>query len=568
MRALSAAQRAQDIARLTRDGVDVVVIGGGITGAGIALDAATRGYSVGLVEKDDFASGTSSWSTKLVHGGIRYLPQGDIGLVREALIERGRLLNNAPHLAHPLTFVLPLYASSRRPVGLPIAVPGGIGLGAILDIGLTLYDRLAGGANVREHHRIASAEVVRLAPMLRPEGLRGGFLYVDGQTDDSRLTLAILRSAAEVGAALVNHAAVTGFTRDEHGRLASATLCLNAPGEADVPVSIRARHIINATGIFAERIEALTGGVPRLRIEPSKGVHLVLRAETLKIGRDAVVLPETEDGRIIFLVPWRSRVIVGTTDTGTGDLDRPIANDEDVDYLLTHINRSLRFNVTRADILSTYAGYRPLLRLRDNRTPARLSRTHAIVEGEGGLLTISGGKLTTYRSMAQGLVDRIDARMGVRNACVTQGWPLAGAVGWPASIVVTQRRGAALGVSALTCVYLASTYGALADEVLDLIEANPTLIHPLDPELPTIMAEVVYAVRAEGALTITDVLERRLHLAIESADHGVGIAPLVATLLATELGWSDTDIQTQLADYSRYVTIHDGGLARVALGRV
>src|SRR5215472_989226 len=256
MRPMTAEQRAIDLDAMAREGVDVLVIGGGITGAGIALDAATRGYRVGLVEKNDFASGTSSWSTKLVHGGIRYLPQGDVALVREALIERGRLLANAPHLVHPLRFVLPLYDSSRKPVGLPVALPGGFGLSPTLDLGLAMYDMLAGRQNVARHRRINRAEVMRLAPCLRPDGLRTGFLYYDGQTDDTRLTLAVIRSAAEAGALVANHATVAGFERGAGNALNAVQVRLSAPGENGREVVIPARHIVNATGIFAEQVEA------------------------------------------------------------------------------------------------------------------------------------------------------------------------------------------------------------------------------------------------------------------------------------------------------------------------
>ncbi len=587
MRALNAQQRAEDLATMTREGVDVLIIGGGITGAGIALDAATRGYRVGLVEKSDFASGTSSWSTKLVHGGIRYLPQGDVPLVREALVERGLLLRNAPHLAHPLTFVLPLYSFSRKPVGLPFGPPWGVGLRPILDIGLTLYDALAGRLNVRHHKRIDRAEVLRRATCLRSEGLRSGFLYSDGQTDDTRLTLAVLRSAANAGARLANYAQVTGFEQDANARLSAAHVRLSAPHDPDAEraVTIRARHIINATGVFAEQVEALTGQSPQLHIVPSKGVHLVVSREDLDIGDDAIVLPETEDGRIIFLVPWRSSVIVGTTDTGEGDLDRPIADDTDVDYLLEHLNRSILHPIPRERIVSTYAGYRPLIQFRHSRTPSRLSRTHAIVENEVGLLSISGGKLTTYRRMAQDAMDRIDAREGVKHPCETAQWPLAGADNWPATApgsrvhgpspaparsqsgaAAVVQRGQALSLNAATIAHLGTSYGSLALEVLDLVAAEPTLASPVVPGLPAIMAEVVYSLRNELALTTTDVLERRLRLSLEAADHGRSAAGTVASMLATELGWSNAQRAADLAEYTRYIAMHDGGLQRTPVG--
>ncbi len=561
MQLIQAGARLTHMAALARDGVDVLVIGGGITGAGIALDAATRGYRVGLVEKGDFASGTSGWSTKLVHGGIRYLPQGDVPLVHEALVERGRLLQNAPHLVHPLEFVLPLYESSRHPVGLPVAPPGGVGLGMLLDIGLGVYDLLAGAHNVERHQRLSREEVLARAKCLRPAGLTQGFLYADGQTDDTRLVLAVLRSAAAVGAHLVNYAQVVGFAASAAGRLSAAQVRLTGPQDAGATYTIPARHIINATGIFAEQVEALTGAPPKLRIEPSKGVHLVVRREALALGTDAVVLPETEDGRVIFLVPWRSRVIIGTTDTGTGDLDHPQANAADVDYLLDHLNRSVVRPLDRSEILATFAGYRPLLRVHSGgRTAARLSRSHAIVEGTQGLLSISGGKLTTYRIMAQEVLDRVDAREGLRHPHATEAWPLAGAVGWADAQPALHERAMALGLSAATAAHLGASYGTLAAAVLDRVAADPSLAQPLDPELPAIRAEVLESIEAEGALTIADVLERRLRLALEAADHGVGAAPLVADLLAAHHGWDAATRAVQLADYQMVAKSHDAGL--------
>ena len=562
MQPLAGPGRQANLAAMARDGVDVLVIGGGITGAGIALDAATRGYRVGLVEKGDFASGTSSWSTKLVHGGIRYLPQGDVPLVHEALIERGRLLQNAPHLVHPLEFVLPLYTSSRHPVGLPVAPPGGLGLGMILDVGLGMYDLLAGSHNVERHQRLNRDEVLERARCLQPDGLTQGFLYADGQTDDTRLVLAVLRSAAAVGAGLVNYARVVGFDEGPDGRLRAAQVQLSGPQDGAATYTLPAKHIINATGVFAEEVEALTGATPQLHIEPSKGVHLVVRREALAIGDDAIVLPETEDERIIFLVPWRSRVIIGTTDTGTGDLDHPQANTADVDYLLNHLNRSVVRPLDRSEILSTYAGYRPLLRLRQGKTSARLSRTHTIVEGAHGLISISGGKLTTYRLMAQEVLDRVDEREGVKHPHATEDWRLAGGVGWPDAQLALMKRAAMLGLPSPTVAHLSASYGALATSVLDRAEADPALAMPLDPDLPTILAEVDEAIANESALTIADVLERRLRLTLEAADHGLRAAPLVADHLTAVYGWDAATRAAQLTEYQTVAYSHDAGLGR------
>ncbi|HEV2237125.1 MAG TPA: glycerol-3-phosphate dehydrogenase/oxidase, partial [Ktedonobacterales bacterium] len=433
MEPLDAAARARNLGALAHDAFDVLVVGGGITGAGIALDAALRGYRVALVEKGDFASATSSRSTKLVHGGIRYLPQLDFALVREALAEQRRLLRNAPYLVRPLTFVLPLYRDARRPVGTPIAPPYGIGLGLILDAGLWLYDALARRLGRARHRRISAREALELAPSLRPEGLKSAFLYTDAQTNDTQLTLAVLRTAAQHGATLANYAEVTGFTRSSDppgGRLSGATV-RDALGGGCFPV--RARHIVNATGIFAEQIERLAGDGARVRIEPSKGIHLVVDRARAGLREMAVVIPETEDGRILFVVPWGPRALIGTTDTGSGDLDDPEASPVDIAYLLRHVNRVLDRDLTEADILSIYAGYRPLVRTRPGAT-ARLSRSHVVLEHPtNGLVTVVGGKLTTYRIMAQQVMDRLARRDGLPATHPTQRLPLAGGMDWPAA---------------------------------------------------------------------------------------------------------------------------------------
>lgn len=545
---------------MAREGVDVLVIGGGITGAGVALDAVTRGYRVGLVEKRDFASGTSSWSTKLVHGGIRYLPEGDVPLVREALVERGRLLANAPHLVHPLAFVLPLYGWSRHPVGLPIAPPAGIGLDFILDTGLTIYDVLAGRENIARHRRIDRDEVLRRAACLRPADLRSGFIYDDAQTDDARLTLTVLRTAADAGAYVANYATVVGFDRGPDGQVRAAHVRVDAGTAAARALTIAARFFVNATGVYAEQVEELIGESPRLSIEPSKGVHLVVTREALDIGDDAVVLPETADRRVIFLVPWRSRVLIGTTDTGSGDLDHPRANAADVDYLLGHVNRSVTHPLAPSDIISTFAGYRPLLRLRHTRTPARLSRSHAVVRGTSGLISVSGGKMTTYRVMARDVMNRITELEGTGRRCKTAGYRLLGATGWPGAAEALTARGAALGLGPDVIAHLGMGYGSLADEVLNLVAGNAALGQRVVPDLPTIAAEIVYAGQAELALTVADALGRRTRLALEAHGHAVAAAPRVAVLLGDALGWDAERRARELADYADYIALLDAGI--------
>ncbi|MGO8950606.1 MAG: glycerol-3-phosphate dehydrogenase/oxidase [Ktedonobacterales bacterium] len=539
--------------------LDVLVIGGGITGAGIALDAVARGYRTGLIERSDFASGTSSRSTKLVHGGIRYLPQFDVPLVREALIERGRLLRNAPHLVQPLSFILPLYASSRRPVGLPIAPPLGIGLGLILDTGLTVYDGLAGQENIAPHHRLTSDDVVSRAPCLKVEGLKTGFVYFDAQTDDTRLTIAVLLSAAQRGALLANYCAATGFT-EESGTLRGVVAETTRPNLSPSRVAITARHIVNATGVWAEETERLAGESPGLEVVPSKGSHLVFAKESFDLGDEAIVLPETEDRRIIFIVPWLGTALVGTTDEAARDLETPVANESEIDYILGHLNRFVRVPVSRSDILATYSGYRPLLKLRTGRTPARLSRSHAVVEGDDGLISISGGKLTTYRRMAQDVMDRIDAREGRHQGHPTTKMPLFGGAGWFDSRAAFLRRAGQLGLGREIAEHLSQAYGTAASDLLDLIAASTELKELLVPDLPYIAAEVVHACRAELALTIEDVLARRTHIAIQERSRGTIVAPRVAELMAHELGWPVDEQDRQLAAYQDFARKESGPL--------
>lgn len=547
MEELSHTTRARNLALMGSETFDVLVIGGGVTGAGVALDAAARGYRVALVEKADFAGGTSSKSTKLVHGGIRYLPNFDFALVREALIERGLLLRNAPFLVHPVGFVLPIYKGDRHPVGLPFTTPWGIGLGLVLDIGLWFYDALAGRLNLKKHRRLSREEVIQLAPALVTENLKEGFIYYDGQTNDARLTMAILRTAVQYGAAIANYAEVTSFVT-EQGKVRGAYV-RDRLGEQDL--SVRARHIVNATGVFAEEVEALTEAGSLVQVEPSKGVHLVFAREDVKTCDDAIVLPETDDKRILFLVPWQSRAIFGTTDTGSGDLDHPTATQDDIDYLLHYLNHYLSVNLTAANIISVYAGYRPLLRARSaQHSTAALSRTHAVLQNSSGLVTIVGGKLTTYRRMAQDMVDVLSRRDGAKAKLhPTRNLPLSGSANWPAVQRDLEVKGGALGLSPRMIAHLGESYGSLATSLLSLVEGDAALGALLVTDLPYIRAEVVFACRHEMAMTPYDVLARRTSIILEDREHGAGVVDDVAALMAKELGWSPEQQKAMVDDY-------------------
>lgn len=549
MQPLSSIVRARNLLELAHNRFDVLVIGGGVTGAGVALDAAARGYRVALVEKVDFASGTSSKSTKLVHGGIRYLPNFDFSLVHEGLVERGILLQNAPFLVHPLAFVLPIYHGDRHPVGMPFTTPGGVGLSAFLDVGLWMYDLMAGKRGVRRHRRLSREAVLRQAPDLVEQRLKEGFVYYDAQTNDARLTMTLVRTAAQYGAAVANYAEVTSFLLED-GRVRGARVRDTLSG---AEIAVQARHVVNATGVFAERVEALPGSTPQVRVEPSKGVHLVLSREDIRLGDAAIVLPETEDKRILFLVPWESRIVFGTTDTGNGDLDHPGASPADVAYLLKYLNRYFSLNITEKQIISTYAGYRPLFKPQGNatRSTARLSRTHAVLQNGSGLVTIVGGKLTTYRRMAQDTVDLLNLRDGLKKPLhPTLALPLQGSASWPAARVELEQRAAKLGLRVEIIEHLLHSYGSEARGLLDLVEGDATLAQPLIADLPYIHAEVVAACRYEMAMTPDDVLARRTSIALEDRQRGLGVVSEIAARMAQEHGWS-SEQQDALAEAYR-----------------
>src|SRR5438132_4724246 len=548
MEPLAATARTAYVERLARERFDVLVIGGGITGAGVALDAAARGYHVALVEKVDFASGTSSKSTKLAHGGIRYLPQFDFTMMHEALVERGLMVRHAPFLVRPQPFVLPVYEHMRWPGGLPVRPPTDFGMGFVLDIGLWMYDLMAGRLNIGRHKSISAKETLRLAPRLRSTGLKKAFLYYDAQTNDAQLTVIVLRTAAQLGAVVTNYAEVTGFTRAQ-GKLNGAVVCDVLTNQE---FTVSARHIINATGVFAEQVAALTGDESKATIEPSKGIHLVVARERMQISTSAVVLPETEDGRILYVIPWGSRAVIGTTDTGTGDLDDPQASPEDIAYLLKHVNDYLEVNLTDDDILSVYAGYRPLVKSRGARA-ADLSRTHVVLQENNGMVTIVGGKLTTYRRMAQDTVDVLAKRDEMPISHPTRNLLLTGAIGWCDAKQEIETRSRQLGLAPEVVEHLEFNFGSHARGVLDLIEKDESLRERLVPDLPYLYAEVVYACRAEMAMTLEDVLARRTRIILEDAARGAGVAAEIAALMAGELNWSSDQTRAQVERYRALV---------------
>jgi glycerol-3-phosphate dehydrogenase len=537
--------RRSHLDRIRSGAFDVLVIGGGITGAGVALDAVSRGMSVALVERGDFAQGTSSWSTKLVHGGLRYLPMFDIAQVREDLQEQNALLRNAPHLVRPLPFLLPLYWGARRPLGLTLPPLLRVGLPAGMELGLWAYDMLAGRRGARRHRRLSRGGAAAVVPPIRLDGLRSAYLYYDGQTDDARLTLTVLKTAAGLGALLANYVEAVGIVMEAGGPRGVRLVDRLSGDRFTVP----ARTVINAAGVWAEDV-ARFAGPPAFRIRRAKGVHLVCSNARLGLHRAALVLPETDDGRIAFIVPWQGVLVVGTTDTEwTRAGDEPEITHADVSYLLDHASRFLTIPLDRRDVIGAYAGLRPLISAGSGST-ARLSRRHGVFQSGPGVYSIVGGKLTTFRRMAE---DVVNAATGRRTGTPspTRGMRLSGTDGLVKALPSLRGRARRLGLPRTTFLHLIRTYGAGAATVLALVEARPALGEPLAGGCPHIGAEVIVAVREEMAVTLADVVLRRTRLAHLLPDQGVGIAGRIAALAGEELGWPPSERAAQAAEYAR-----------------
>jgi glycerol-3-phosphate dehydrogenase len=480
---------------------DLIIIGGGATGLGIAVDAATRGYSALLLEKDDFAKGTSSRSTKLVHGGVRYLAQGNIKLVREALHERGLLLKNAPHLTRQQEFVMPAYHWWSKP---------------FYGTGLKIYDLLSGKLGIGETRFLGKKEVIERIPVAEPGGLRGGIAYFDGQFDDARLAVCLARTAYREGASVINHVAVEGLIK-ETNKLKGVKVVDLLSGEK---YDLQARSVVNATGVFADWILHMDDPANPPIVAPSQGVHLVLEKKFFP-GDSALMIPSTSDGRVLFAVPWQGRVIVGTTDTPVNEVSsEPRALKEEMDFIISHFNRYLTSKITEKDIRSVYAGLRPLVRSANSSKTSLLSREHTILVSPSGLVTITGGKWTTYRKMAKDAVDNA-AFVGklAKRPCVTDTLRL---VGWTEG--KSDQGGLAL-------------YGSDAGFIRQMIVEEPLLGEKIHPGLPDLMAEVAWAVREEMACTIEDVLARRTRLLFLDARIASASAYRVGDLLSKLLGW-------------------------------
>jgi glycerol-3-phosphate dehydrogenase len=483
---------------------DIIVVGGGATGAGIAIDAATRGYAVLLLEQSDFGKGTSSRSTKLVHGGVRYLEQGNLSLVMEALKERGLLAQNAPHLVRNLSFVVPNYDWWEAP---------------FYGIGLKLYNLLAGKYGFGASRILSQEETLLRLPTINPDGLRGGVIYFDGQFDDSRLLINLVATAFEQGAVLLNYAQVTGVTKDAEEFVDGVAVRDMETGDDFIA---KAKVVINATGPFADTLRRMADPAVQTMVAPSQGIHLVFDGTFLS-GDSAIMVPHTSDGRVMFAIPWHGHTVVGTTDTPVAEAAlEPVAMEQEVEFILQTASLYLAKKPTRADVVSVFAGIRPLVRSVESGNTAALSRDHTIRIDNSGMLTICGGKWTTYRHMAEDAVNQAATLARLPDKpCVTDHLNIHG-------FHSSAERFGTLGV-----------YGSDAAALRQLMEADASLAEPLHPALPYVGAEVVWAAREEMARTVEDVLARRTRALFLNARAAIEMAPRVGQLLARELGRDD-----------------------------
>jgi len=531
---LSPAAREDAMARMTEQELDILVVGGGVVGAGSALDAVTRGLTTAIVEGRDWASGTSSRSSKLIHGGLRYLEMLDFGLVREALKERGLLLNTiAPHLVRPVRFLYPLqHRVWERPY-----------VGA----GIALYDTMAytsGTARGLDRHRhLTRKHALREAPCLRPDSLTGAIQYSDAQVDDARHTLTVVRTAASFGALAANGAQVVGFLRQGE-RVTGATVKDTETGRT---FEVRAKQVINATGVWTDDTQALADTRGQFHVRASKGIHLVVPRDRLQSNTGIILRTEKS---VLFIIPWGRHWIIGTTDTDWSlEKAHPAASATDIDYLLEHVNAVIQSPLTREDVEGVYAGLRPLL-TGESESTSKLSREHIVGHPVPGLVVVAGGKYTTYRVMAADAVDEavrsLDAR--VPDSCTDQ-VPLLGADGYRA--LWNQRRAlaASTGIHVARIEHLLNRYGSAVHDLLTLLRQKPSLGTPLPGADDYLQVEALYAVTHEGARHLDDVLARRTRISIEAWDRGVAAAPTVAALMADPLNWDEEQKQREIKHY-------------------
>jgi glycerol-3-phosphate dehydrogenase len=531
-------QRARALAQMSERELDVLVVGGGIVGAGTALDAVTRGLSTGIVESNDWASGTSSRSSKLIHGGLRYLEMLDFALVREALKERGLLLQRiAPHLVKPVPFLYPLQHKGWERL--------------YAGSGVAMYDIMSvssgHGRGLPMHRHLTRRHALRVAPALRKDALVGALQYYDAQMDDARYVATVVRTAAAYGAYTANRARIVGFLREGERVVGARVRDLEQGGEYEV----RARQVVNSTGVWTDDTQGLIAERGQFHVKASKGIHLVVPKD--RINSTTGLILRTEKS-VLFVIPWGRHWIIGTTDTGW-DLDKrhPAASSADIDYLLDHVNSVLAVPLTRNDVEGVYAGLRPLL-AGESEATSKLSREHTVAHPVPGMVVVAGGKYTTYRVMAKDAVDEAVHGLDRRVAdCVTEEVPLVGAEGYHALWNSRARIAASTGLHVARVEHLLNRYGTLTEELLELIAEDPKLGEPLPAADDYLKAEIVYACTHEGARHIDDVLTRRTRISIETFDRGTRSAREVAELMATVLGWDADQVDREVEHYEKRI---------------
>jgi glycerol-3-phosphate dehydrogenase len=530
---LGPAERAQAWRDLGDGELDVLVVGGGVTGTGAALDAATRGLRTGLVEARDLASGTSSRSSKLFHGGLRYLEQLNFRLVREALKERELMLTRiAPHLVRPVPFLYPLtHHAWERPY---------------VAAGLTLYDRLGGARSVPGQRHLTRGGALQRFPGLKRDALVGAVQYYDAQADDARHTFTVARTAAHYGAIVRSSTEVVEMLR-EADRVVGAVVRDVETGERQ---PVRAKVVVNATGVWTDDLQRLSGGRGRFRVRASKGVHILVPRD--RIAGEVGLILRTERS-VLFVIPWGQHWIVGTTDTDwTYDLAHPAATAADLDFILEHVNRVLAVPLTRDDILGVYAGLRPLL-AGESEDTSQLSREHAVARPQPGLISIAGGKYTTYRVMAADAIDAATADLGPIPSSVTEHVPLVGADGYHAMVNLTGELAREHNLPRWRLEHLLGRYGSLLGEVLALGDDDPSLLEPVPSAQEYLRAELRYAATHEAALHLDDILARRTRMSIETKHRGVDSAQETADLVRDVLGWDDEQVRAEVDSYTKRV---------------
>lgn len=517
---------------------DLCVIGGGATGAGCALDAQLRGMRTVLLDAGDFASAASSASTKLVHGGVRYLEQAvksfnleEYRMVKSALRERLYMLANAPHLAHAAHFLVPVYSWARAGYYL---------------VGMKMYDAIAGKSNLFPSKFLSREETLQRLPGLRPQGLHGAVCYSDGQFDDARYDLALVETFTEAGGVALNYARVSSLLHDAAGKLASATVRDEISGEG---FSVTAKKFVNATGTGADKVRTLANALLARRMRPSKGVHLLFSAETFP-GGDALLVPRTEDGRVIFAVPWQERLLVGTTDDEVTPATRMVVQRNEAEYLLRQLNPYLQTPLRLEQVLSGMAGLRPLVAAQERAETSKLIRDHEVeLDSSSGLISILGGKWTTHRLMAEDTINAVQREMGgTISPCKTKQYPLAGAFGYDDQF--SKHMETEYSLPADTARHLAGKFGSSALKILDLLKENPSWKERIAAGLPTIQAEIVYCIRNEMAETIEDLLARRTGAQMHGWKQALEAAPVVASLLAREKRWDSARADAAVSEYS------------------